>query len=128
MKVKLIYGLMVMGMLLVGMPVIAQQQEWKSTSSMAGAGSAYSTQVTAVGATSVQSMATTTESYSPAKGPNRAKKEGEDDWGYNQNGGYHDEDNSPLGDAILPLSLMAVAFCGVVYLRRRKRAVKAPSV
>lgn len=126
MKVKLIYGLMVMGMLLVGMPVIAQQQEWKSTSSMAGAGSAYSTQVTAVGATSVQSMATTTESYSPAKGPNRAKKN-EDDWGNNQDGGYMGE-GSPIGDAILPLSLMAVAFCGVVYLRRRKRAVKAPSV
>lgn len=125
MKVKLIYGLMVMGMLLVGMPVIAQQQEWKSTSSMAGAGSAYSTQVTAVGATSVQSMATTTESYSPAKGPNRAKKD-EDDWGYNQEGG--EPGGSPIGDAILPLSLMAVAFCGVVYLRRRKRAVKAPSV
>lgn len=125
MKVKLIYGLMVMGMLLVGMPVIAQQQEWKSTSSMAGAGSAYSTQVTAVGATSVQSIATTTESYSPAKGPNRAKKD-ENDWGYNHEGG--EPGGSPIGDAILPLSLMAVAFCGVVYLRRRKRAVKAPSV
>ena len=26
----------------------------------------------------------------------------------------------PIGDAVLPLMLMAIAFCGVVYLRRKK--------
>ena len=26
----------------------------------------------------------------------------------------------PIGDAVLPLMIMALAFCGVVYLRRRK--------
>ena len=30
--------------------------------------------------------------------------------------------NTPLGDALLPLSLMALAFAGVVYLRKRKLA------
>ena len=29
-------------------------------------------------------------------------------------------DNQPLGDAVLPLMIMALAFCGVVYLRRKK--------
>ena len=29
----------------------------------------------------------------------------------------------PIGDAMLPLMLMALAFCGVVYLRRKKRTL-----
>ena len=29
-------------------------------------------------------------------------------------------DELPVGDAVLPLMLMALAFCGVIYLRRRK--------
>ena len=33
--------------------------------------------------------------------------------------------NTPLGDALLPLSLMALAFAGVVYLRKRKLAHSA---
>lgn len=122
MKARII--MIIMGVALMALPTMAQQQQtWKSTSTMPGAGSAYSTQVTVVGATSVQSMATTTASYSPTQGPNRAKKTIEDD----TDPGQLDE-GSPIGDAVLPLSLMAVAFCGIVYLRRRKRAVKAPSV
>lgn len=42
-------------------------------------------------------------------------------------GGFEDEEDPeipeipfPLGDAVLPLLLMALAFCGVVYFRRRR--------
>ena len=52
---------------LIALPTMAQ--DWQSTSSMQTSGSAYTPQVTAVGATDVSSMATTTESYSPAKAP-----------------------------------------------------------
>ena len=33
-----------------------------------------------------------------------------------------DGGNTPIGDAVLPLMLMALAFAGVIYLRRRKTA------
>ena len=32
----------------------------------------------------------------------------------------NDSGNVPLGDAILPLMLMALAFCGIIALRRRR--------
>ena len=34
-----------------------------------------------------------------------------------------DENGSPIGDAVLPLLLCALAFCGVVYMRRRRTAL-----
>lgn len=64
--------MLIMVVALVALPAMAQ--DWQSTSTMQGSGSAYSPQVTAVGATEVTSEATTTESYSPAKGPNRARR------------------------------------------------------
>lgn len=122
------YGLLVMCMLLVGMPVMAQQQEWRSTSVMRTSGSAYSPQVTAVGATTVSSMATTTESYSPAKGPRRAYDANgnwvpdSDDFG----GGVETGESNqfPIGDAVLPLMICAAVFCGVIALRRKRFALK----
>ena len=59
-------------------------------------------------------------SYSPAKAPGMRRTEGA--WGDNKDGGEGDE-GSPIGDAVLPLMAMAVAFGAVVALRRR-RAVK----
>lgn len=104
----------------MALPVMAQQQEWKSTSAMQTSGSTYTPQVNAVGATTVGEMATTTESNSPAKGPRRAKME-DDDWGTNPHVGEGDE-GSPIGDAVLPLLLCALAFCGATYLRRKPSA------
>jgi hypothetical protein len=116
-SVKVIgYGLMVIGMLLVGMPVMAQQQEWRSTSAMQTSGSTYMPQVTAVGATAVGSMATTTESYSPAKAPSHGPRK--DFIDINNPGDQSDE--FPVGDAVLPLMMMALAFAGVVYFRKRR--------
>ena len=67
---------------------------------------------------------TTADDYAPS-GPRRAKRD--------VGGGGTTEDDDPdpenpsepmpLGDAILPLMLMALAFCGVVYLRRKKRTL-----
>ena len=106
--------MMIMAVALMALPTMAQQPDWKSTSTMQGTGSAYVPQMTAVGATDVNSMATTTESYSPAKAPSGPRR------------GFIDPSNpgnqsneSPIGDAVLPLSLMALAFAGVIYFRKR---------
>lgn len=48
-----------------------------------------------------------------SNGPHRAKKDFD-------TGGEANQGPSPVGDAMVPLMLMAVAFCGVVYSRRRK--------
>lgn len=86
-------------------------QEWQSTSTMQGAGSTYSSQVTPVGATSVADMSTTT--MNQPTGPRRI-------------GPTHGEGNpNPVGDAVLPLLLMAMACAGVIYLRKRKAQSKA---
>lgn len=39
--------------------------------------------------------------------------------------GITDDENSPIGDALLPLLLMAAAFAGWSYLRRRKQRLNA---
>lgn len=110
--------MIIMAVALIALPTMAQQQEWKSTSTMQTSGSVYTPQVNAVGATTAGEMATTTESYSPSKGPRRAKME-DDDWGNNPQIGEGNE-GSPLGDAVLPLLLCALAFSAFLSLRRRK--------
>ncbi len=108
---------MIMGIALMALPIMAQQQEWKSTSAMQTSGSAYTPQVTAVGATAVTDNATTTESYSPTKGPNRAKRSLDDTPEVGPIG-----NDSPLGDAVLPLMLCACTF--LIWRAARPRAVK----
>lgn len=107
-----------MAVALIALPIMAQQQEWKSTSVMQGAGSSYSSQVTAVGAAGAVDMASTTESSSPAKAPGGPRKMGESD----RNAGdvSTGSTQSPIGDAVLPLLFLSLAFCGVIYLRRKK--------
>jgi hypothetical protein len=122
--------MMIMAVALIALPTMAQQQEWRSTSPMQGAGSTYTPQVNAVGAAAVEEMATTTASYSPAKAPGGPRRvetpgggsSGEGGTGHNNpgTGGY----DSPIGDAVLPLMLFAGAFlCMRVFLIRRKRAL-----
>ena len=57
-------------------------------------------------------------SYSPAKAPGGPRK------GFDTGGETGQSEEYPIGDAVLPWMLMAVAFCGVVYLRRRKSTAK----
>lgn len=106
---------MVLGALMACLvPAFAQnQQQWQSTSTMQGTGSSLAPQVTAVGATSVGEMATTTSSAANAAG--RPRKVIED----NSDPGQLDE-GSPVGDAMLPLMLMALAFGGYTAIKRRK--------
>ena len=74
------------------LPMALAAQDWQ-TSSMQGSGSAYSSQVTPVGATNVDQQATTT--YSAGRRISGRKNEG--DFGPGQNGGYWDNENSPIG-------------------------------
>ncbi len=112
--------MMIMGVALMALPTMAQ--DWQSTSAMQGSGSAYSAQVTAVGAAEVTDMASTTTDGS--SGPNRrkGKKEDPDPFG----GGTitdtpnPNEPGTPIGDAMLPMLLMAMLFAGVVYTRRKR--------
>ncbi len=96
------------------LPLVAfAQQDWKSTSTMTGSGSAYMPEVTAVGATSATSESTTSDSHSSANAPSGRRKT-------LINGPESGQGLSPIGDAVLPLMLMAFAFGGVVYFRRRR--------
>ena len=113
---KKIMMIMVLGALIACLvPAAAQNpQEWQSTSAMKGAGSSYSSQITAVGATSALSEATTTDNYSPAKAPGGPRRVIED------NQDFGGDEASPIGDALLPLMLMAMVFTGVIYFRKRR--------
>ena len=108
----------IMAVALVALPAVAQQQEWQSTSTLRGTGSTYSPQVTAVGAVSVQEMATTTSSSSAApKNPHIRRvidtnNEWEDDG----------DEGSPIGDAFWPLMLFALAYVSLRVFLKRKRA------
>ena len=98
------------------LPTMAQSaQEWQ-TSTMKGSGSAYAPQVTAVGAASVASEATTTESYSPAKAPGIRK-------GFDEGAESDRSDESPIGDAVLPLMALAMVYGVWCIVYRRKRRV-----
>ena len=106
--------MIIMAAALIALPTMAE--DWQSTSAMQGTGSSYAPQVTEVGATDANNFATTTESYTPAKaptGPRRDKIGGADDKPSSQ---------SPIGDAVLPLLLCALAFSGATYLRRKRSA------
>ena len=110
--------IMVLGALMVCLvPAAANGQpkeEWQSTSVLMPSGSNYTPQISEVGAAQVVSEAkTTTDVYSPAKAPGGPKffpKPGEE----NQSNEF------PVGDAVLPLLVMAMLFAGVVYTRRKK--------
>lgn len=119
---------MAVGILMVCLlPVVAsaQQQEWRSTSAMQPSSSVYAPQVTAVGAVSATEMATTTENYSPSGRPGSIKRSAittdDDDEGWTGRTDTEGTDLSPIGDAVLPLTLMAMTFCGIIYLRRKEK-------
>lgn len=111
--------MIIMAVALYALPAVAQNMEFRSTSTMRGTGN-YVAPVTAVGATSAAT------SYSPAKAPGGPRRtpisgdgEGGDD-GWTPKTDTGGTDLSPIGDAVLPLMLMAMLFAGVVYTRRKK--------
>ena len=97
------------------LPTMAQT-EFQSTSTMPGSGSSLSSQVTTVGATSVESTAGSTNN-SPARVGSGPRK------GFlDPNNPGNQSNESPIGDAALPLTLIALAYTGFAYIRRRKAA------
>ena len=118
MKARII--MILMAVALIALPTMAQQQEWQSTSTMQGSGSAYSSQVTTVGATSVGVMATTTTAAAPSR-PRRT--ESSDPWSGGNETTEEKDEGSPLGDGLIPLTLLALAYGAVVYFRRRKQTL-----
>ena len=142
------YRLWVIGLLLwMALPTTAQPQTFngatapqatfQSTNTMMGSGSRYASQPRL----STRGQAIYSTMGTPS-GPRRAKKadldgDGFDDetgapvnpnpWGTGE--GQQTVDNTdpnspgtPIGDAVLPLTLMCMLAAGVVYLRRRKMA------
>ncbi len=111
------YGLWMMVVLFVSTPLTAQNaQEWQSTSTMQGSGSAYRSQVTAVGATGVAVLGAS--SSAPANAPSRPHREQAS--GRNAGDPTTGSNQSPLGDAVLPLLLMAAGFGLYTAVRKRK--------
>ena len=98
---------------------VCAQQEWQSTSTMQGSGSAYSSQVTAVGATGVAVLGAS--SSAPANAPSRPHREQAS--GRNAGEATTSSNQYPIGDALLPLLLMAAGFGVYSALRRRKAII-----
>ena len=91
---------------------------FQSTSTMSGSGSSYSSNPML---NSDGTAAYNDGASSPAKapgGPHRAPDPISLDDDIPEGGGLY----TPLGDAALPLLLMSLAFCGYIYLRRKRAA------
>ena len=109
--------MIIMAVALIALPTMAQ--DWQSTSTMQGSGSTYSSQVTGVGATGVDNMATTTtDSYSPANAGRRRIGN------FGTPADTERDEESPVGDALIPLLLCACMYLSVRVFLKRKRALK----
>lgn len=111
----------VVGMLMVCLlpsAIFAQQTEWQTTSPMIqNSKSTYQPPITDVGATMAVSEATTTETYSPTRSQSTIRRSG--NWGDGLD--EYGQGPSPIGDAVLPLLLMAIAFVGITAIRRKRK-------
>ena len=111
--------MIIMAVALVALPTIAQsfgeqeqpKAQFQSTSVMQTSGSVYASQPAINEDGTAYNPSATPASSGPRKAGSLPPKP------TNQEG---DTGNTPVGDAVLPLMLMALAFCGVIYLRRRK--------
>lgn len=119
MKARII--MIIMAVALIALPTMAQQEQWQ-TSTMQTSGSAYSSQVTPVGATAAPSMGSTTNN-APGRPGNIRRSGDDDDWGTNPHVGEGDE-GSPIGEPWV-LAIFAAVFAGVIALRKRRQAEKA---
>ena len=90
-------------------------QPFRSPSAMQSTGSAYSANPT---------LNTDGTAYNPAdvNGSNNNPRQPRRSFGDNQDGGTTTDPSSPIGDAVWPLMLMALAYLGVRVFFRRKRA------
>jgi len=113
--------MMIMGVALMALPAKAQtfgaqkveqpNAVFHSTSTMMGSGSQYSANPTLnADGTAAYEGAT----YSPAKAPGGPRRIG--------NPGETDDGNEPLGDALIPLTLLALAYIIIRAARRKVRS------
>lgn len=100
-----------MAVALIALPTMAQ--EWESTSSMQGSGSAYSSQVTAVGATQAANMGTTTTANQAPGRPGSIRR------GFDTGGETGKSTESPIGEPWV-LAIFAAVFAGVIAVRKRQ--------
>lgn len=123
------YGLWVMVAILVSAPTMAQsfgqqdpnQTQFQSTSTMTGSGSTYAPNpsLNSTGTANAPSYGGGTPG-----GPFRAPDPIDNDEWWEE----HKEDlgeglSTPLGDGLIPLSLLALAYGAVVYFRKRKQTL-----
>ena len=137
--------MIIMGVALMALPIMAQgwgsqqaeQQKiqaaapsatFQSTSAMKGSGSAYSANPM-LNNDGTAAYSSASGSSSRNNGPRKAKKDGDPTppGGNPFSGGGNDPETEdvnkpPVGDAVLPLMLMACVFCGVIAYRRRRSA------
>ena len=97
-------------------PAAAQQDNPWSTGGVAGSGSAYSSQVTPVGATAPEEMATTTYSNQSSNARRGNARRGLED---TANPGHTEDESSPIGSALALLTFAAVG-AGVVLKRKKE--------
>lgn len=114
-------GVLVIGMLFASMPTMAQfteperpQTTFQSTSTMTPTGSQYSSNPSLNADGTASSPTATTTS-----GPRKLKMDGGGMPSMPNNDNY--SDNTPIGDAVLPFTLLSMVAVLVVYLRRRKQ-------
>ena len=114
------FMMIIMAAALVALPAMAQQfrtsdqpqTEFQSTSTMQTSGSSYASQ---------PMLNADGTAYNPAAAATPMPDGPRKSFGDNPSDPGHTTDNgSPIGDAVLPLTLMALAFAGLMYLRRRK--------
>lgn len=114
--------MMIVGVALLALPATAQtfgtqQAEqpnavFQSTSSMQGSGSTYSANPT-LNSDGTASYGGQQQASAPSNGSNKPRRTAIEP---------SDDAYIPLGDALLPLLFMSLAFCGYLYLRRKRSA------
>ncbi len=111
-----------LSVLSVSAQMLAQLPEatMHSTSAMVGSGSNLPSAASSGAVVTGSSLG----SYSPANAPSRPRRViGDDDKDDKETGGWDDPMKDPIGDAALPLALMACAYLIVRATRKRKSAM-----
>lgn len=119
------YLLMVVAMISV-MSVHAQglakmpEAQMRSTSTMVYSGSSLPQAATTGAVLTGSKLGSYAPAYRPGSKPRRVI-DGDDEG--EKPGSWSNPYEDPIGDAAVPMMVMALAFCGVVYLRRKKRTL-----
>lgn len=92
----------------------APSATFQSTSTMSGSGSEYSSNPTLNADGTAAYLGEANSSSNTNHQPRRAKKD--------ESNPVIDGGDNPIGDAVLPLLMMSLSFCGYLYLRHKRSA------